>query len=134
MYICPHDLMQVDRDATASGRAAKAYNREPDRCWECYACVKACPRDAVGSRPCTDIAPLGGAVRALSGDDVIAWEIAFRSGGSERFEYPARTTPRGSIDPYRDTAAADIRRIGDAGFFTGHGGYRAGDPDQLINS
>ncbi len=37
MYICPSDIMHLD---TSIG---KAYNIEPDLCWECYACVKTCP-------------------------------------------------------------------------------------------
>jgi|GEM_PF-6402766 len=34
MYICPNDLMILDPEAM------KAYNQEPDQCWECYSCVK----------------------------------------------------------------------------------------------
>ena len=30
MYICPNDLMVLDANAM------KAYNQEPDQCWECY--------------------------------------------------------------------------------------------------
>ena len=30
MYICPNDLMVLDADRM------KAYNSEPDMCWECY--------------------------------------------------------------------------------------------------
>ena len=33
-YICPNDLMTLNRDLM------KAYNQEPDQCWECYNCVK----------------------------------------------------------------------------------------------
>jgi adenylylsulfate reductase subunit B len=132
MHVCPHDLMHLDRDGSVTGHVAKAYNREPGRCWECHACVKACPRGAVGSRPAADIAPLGGDVRPTPGDDAIAWEIAFRNGDGERFEYPVRTLSRGSVDPYGDRPSADLRRIADNGFFAGHGGYRGGDPDELI--
>jgi len=34
LYICPNDLMVLDEDRM------KAYNCEPDMCWECYNCVK----------------------------------------------------------------------------------------------
>ena len=37
MYICPNDLMVLDPNAM------KAYNQEPDQCWECFSCVKICP-------------------------------------------------------------------------------------------
>jgi adenylylsulfate reductase subunit B len=59
MYICPHDLMKLDTERM------KAFNQEPDQCWECMCCVKACPRQA-----------------------------------------PVRTTPVGSIDPYKDKPPA----------------------------
>lgn len=131
-YICPHDLMRIDADGAETGHATQAYNREPARCWECYACIKACPQDAIGSRPAADVAPLGGSVHPGRDDTVIAWDIGFRDGRSERFEYPVRTTPVGSIDPYGGKPAADIRRIADNGFFVGLGGYRSGDPDELV--
>ena len=44
MYICPNDLMVLDVDRM------KAYNSEPDMCWECYNCVKICPTQAVEVR------------------------------------------------------------------------------------
>ena len=36
MYICPNDLMVLNKEEM------KAYNQEPDACWECYSCVKIC--------------------------------------------------------------------------------------------
>jgi len=44
MYICPNDLMVLDVDRM------KAYNSEPDMCWECYNCVKICPTQAIEVR------------------------------------------------------------------------------------
>ena len=41
MYICPHDLMVLDKDKM------KAVNQEPVQCWECYNCVKICPQQAI---------------------------------------------------------------------------------------
>ena len=41
MYICPNDLMILDPEEM------KAYNQEPDACWECYSCVKICPQGAI---------------------------------------------------------------------------------------
>jgi ferredoxin len=41
MYICPNDLMVLDK------ALGKAWNQEPDLCWECYACVKTCPQTAI---------------------------------------------------------------------------------------
>ena len=45
MYICPNDLMILDPEAM------KAYNQEPDQCWECYNCVKICPQGAIEGPP-----------------------------------------------------------------------------------
>jgi len=28
----------------------RAYNIEPNMCWECYSCVKACPQNAIDAR------------------------------------------------------------------------------------
>ena len=39
--ICPSDIMHID---TVTRRA---YNIEPNMCWECYSCVKACPEGAI---------------------------------------------------------------------------------------
>ena len=41
MYICPNDLMVLNV------AEMKAYNQEPDACWECYSCVKICPQGAI---------------------------------------------------------------------------------------
>ena len=94
MYICPHDLMALD-----TGRM-KAYNQEPDQCWECHCCVKACPRHAIEVRAFQDWVPMGGAIVPFRTDQAIAWTIKFRDGEVKRFEFPVRATPVGSIDPY----------------------------------
>lgn len=96
MYICPHDLMKLDI------ARMKAFNQEPDQCWECQACVKACPQQAVEVRSFQDWVPMGGAVIPLRTDNAITWTIKFRDGEVKRFKFPNRTTPVGSIDPYAD--------------------------------
>ena len=55
-YICPNDLMVLNADTM------KAYNREPDMCWECYNCVKICPTQAVDVRGYADFVPMGASV------------------------------------------------------------------------
>jgi adenylylsulfate reductase subunit B len=94
MYICPHDLMALDPERM------KAFNQEPEQCWECQACVKACPNHAVEVRAYQDVVPMGGAVIPVRTDQTITWTIKFRDGEIKQFEYPVRTTPVGSIDPY----------------------------------
>ena len=36
--ICPSDIMHIDTTYR------RAFNIEPNMCWECYSCVKACPQ------------------------------------------------------------------------------------------
>ncbi len=93
-YICPNDLMVLDREAM------KAYNREPDMCWECYSCVKMCPQQAIECRSYIDYSPLGGSVIPLRGTDAIMWTVKYRNGKVLRFKFPIRTTPEGSIQPF----------------------------------
>jgi len=57
-HICPNDLMVLDKESE------KAYNREPEMCWECYNCVKICPTQAVDVRGYADFVPMGASVSA----------------------------------------------------------------------
>ena len=59
MYICPNDLMVLNRDIM------KAHNQEPDQCWECQCCVKICPQKAIDVRGYADFIPLGASVIPL---------------------------------------------------------------------
>ena len=34
--------------------------------------------------------------------DSIMWTVNFRNGNVKRFKFPIRTTPEGSIDPFKD--------------------------------
>ena len=95
MYICPNDLMVLDPDAM------RAYNQEPDACWECYSCVKICPQGAITARPYADFAPLGGTCIPMRSADSIKWTVNFRDGSTKRFKFPIRTTLEGSIEPYK---------------------------------
>ena len=127
MYICPNDLMVLNKDEM------KAYNQEPDACWECYSCVKICPQNAIEARHYADVVPLGGSVQPLRGTDSIMWTIKFRNGNMKRFKFPIRTTAEGSIDPYAGKPSADMSKISEPGFFCQNNGYRAGNPSELIN-
>ncbi len=91
--ICPSDIMHIDTTYR------RAYNIEPNFCWECYACVKACPQHAIDVRGYADFAPLGHSVRVLREEDnnTISWKIRYRDGRVKEFSFPIRTTPWGSI-------------------------------------
>jgi adenylylsulfate reductase subunit B len=112
MYICPNDLMTLDRTL------GKAFNQEPDLCWECYACVKTCPQTAIDMRGYGDVMPMGASLTPLRGTDSIMWTVKFRNGQLKRFKYPIRTTPWGSIDPFGglpDPDPAELKGPGLAG-------------------
>jgi len=91
--ICPSDIMHIDPTYR------RAYNIEPNFCWECYSCVKACPQNAIDVRGYSDFAPLGHSVRVLREEEksIISWKLKFRDGREKNFVSPIRTTPWGSI-------------------------------------
>jgi adenylylsulfate reductase subunit B len=111
MYICPHDLMKLDKDGSETGHAMKAWNQEPEQCWECYSCVKICPQNAIECRHYADVVPLGGSVQPLRGTDSIMWTIKFRNGNIKRFKFPIRTTAEGSIKPFENKPKANMAEI-----------------------
>ncbi len=91
--ICPSDIMHIDETYR------RALNIEPNMCWECYSCVKACPQFAIDCRGYADFAPLGHSVRVRreEGKGMISWKIQFRDGREKDFVSPIRTTSWGSI-------------------------------------
>ena len=92
-YICPNDLMVLDKEKM------KAYNQAPDMCWECMCCVKICPVQAMEVRGYADFVPLGAFVTPLRSTDSIMWTVKFRNGTLKRFKFPIRTTPEGEAVP-----------------------------------
>lgn len=111
MYICPMDLIKLDEDM------GKSYNQEPDLCWECYACVKMCPHQAIEMRGYADVMPMGGMVQPLRGTQSILWNVLFRDGRVKQFRFPIRSTPWGSIDPHPDEAKPEENTLGSQALF-----------------
>jgi adenylylsulfate reductase subunit B len=76
-------------------------NIEPNMCWECYSCVKACPQNAIDNRGYADFAPLGHSVRVRREEEkgTISWRIKFRDGRQKDFVSPITTKPWGSAIP-----------------------------------
>ena len=102
MYICPNDLMVLDPTAM------KAYNQEPDQCWECFSCVKICPTQAVEVRGYADFVPLGSSVMPMLGTEDVMWTCKFRNGLIKRFKFPIRTTPEGAANAYENLKGKDL--------------------------
>ena len=92
-YICPNDLMELNQETS------KAYNREPEMCWECYNCVKICPTQAIEVKGYADFVPLGATVSPMRSTDSIMWTVKFRNGMLKRFKFPTRSTPEGAAVP-----------------------------------
>jgi adenylylsulfate reductase subunit B len=92
-YICPNDLMVLNKDTM------KAYNQAPEMCWECYSCVKICQPQAIEVRGYADFCPLGASVTPMRSTDSIMWTVKFRNGMIKRFKFPTRTTPEGEAVP-----------------------------------
>jgi len=105
--ICPSDIMHIDRTYR------RAYNIEPNFCWECYSCVKACPQHAIDVRGYADFAPLGHKVRVVRDEEKqrVYWKIHYRNGEEKQFAFPIRTTPWGSIKPPSDYDTPDPRAL-----------------------
>ena len=99
--ICPSDIMHIDKTHR------RAYNIEPNMCWECYSCVKACPTHAIDVRGYADFAPLGASVRVRREPEkgTISWKVKFRDGREKDFVSPIRTTKWGSIEDPADYPA-----------------------------
>ena len=93
--ICPSDIMHIDKITR------RAVNIEPNMCWECYSCVKACPQDAIDVRGYADFAPLGHSVRVLREEEkgTISWKVKFRNGHEKNFVSPITTKPWGKHIP-----------------------------------
>jgi len=93
--ICPSDIMHIDPTYR------RAVNIEPNMCWECYSCVKACPQNAIDCRGYADFAPLGHSVRVLREEEkgTISWKIKFRDGRVKNFVSPITTQPWGEKIP-----------------------------------
>ncbi len=94
--ICPSDIMHIDTTYR------RAYNIEPNMCWECYSCVKACPHHAIDVRGYADFAPLGHSVRVIRDEEkgVIAWRIKSRNGETDlNLLAPITTKPWGKHIP-----------------------------------
>ena len=87
--ICPSDIMHIDETIR------RAKNIEPNFCWECYSCVKACPNHAIDVRGYADFAPMGHSVRVRREEEkgTISWRIKFRNGTEKNFVSPITTKP-----------------------------------------
>lgn len=81
VMVCPGDLMAISEEV--GGR--KALHREPWNCWDCMACVKACPRGAVQTRLPFVLSDFGATLRPTVHKDRIDWTLTDPDGKVEEF-------------------------------------------------
>jgi adenylylsulfate reductase, subunit B len=107
-HICPNDLMTLNHETS------KAYNRDPNMCWECFNCVKICPTQAIEVRGYSDFVPMGGTVSPMRSTDNILWTVQFRDPAikPKRFRFPIRRdVMEGQVDAFghSTTATTDLQ-------------------------
>jgi adenylylsulfate reductase, subunit B len=79
---CPGDLMAIDNDT------GKAYIRNPEECWDCMACVKACPYQALETSLPYQLANYKATLKPRVYKDKIVWKLRDINGVEEVFDIP----------------------------------------------
>ena len=83
---CPGDLMILKPD----GKAAIRDNRE---CWDCAACVKVCPSQAIHMQLPTSVVVRGVKLRGRAIKHKTVWRIRLRDGSERAYETPSTGKP-----------------------------------------
>jgi len=78
MRICPGDLFKKDTEN-------KAVIREKKDCWDCAACIKECPRQAIEMYLPTQIGGRGAILQAKKYPHKIVWTLKKANGEEEIF-------------------------------------------------
>ncbi|MDT3699847.1 MAG: ferredoxin family protein [Thermincola sp.] len=78
--VCPGDLLYRDQ---ALNRCAI---RDPRDCWDCAACLKECPRQAIEMTLPVQVGGSGSSLRAHLLKDRIIWTLTRKDGTEEKFE------------------------------------------------
>ena len=86
--MCPGDLMVKDFITN------KAYLRAKEDCWNCYACVKPCPKEAIEMRLSYQIGYFNAKVQPhIISSELIEWECTDTHGNVDRFRIPTKYVP-----------------------------------------
>lgn len=86
--MCPGDLNVKD---FVTG---KAYLRAKEDCWNCYACVKPCPQEAIEMRLSYQLGFFNAKVQPhVISSDTIEWECVDSRGNVEIFRMPTKYIP-----------------------------------------
>src|SRR6188472_3680283 len=79
---CPGDLMFI----SATNKATIIDNRE---CWDCAACIKVCPTQAIGMQLSTSLLAAGGTLHGRAFKHKTVWRITLRDGQEKGYETPS---------------------------------------------
>lgn len=83
---CPGNLMFIKKN----GKATITDNRE---CWDCAACVKVCPTQAIRLRLPPSLVVRGVTLRGRALKHKTVWKIRLRDGDERSYETPSTGKP-----------------------------------------
>jgi adenylylsulfate reductase subunit B len=83
---CPGDLMFIKDNQKAS----ITDNRE---CWDCAACVKVCPTQAISMQLPTSLVVRGATLKGRALKHKTTWSIRLRNGEEHSYETPSTGNP-----------------------------------------
>jgi adenylylsulfate reductase, subunit B len=83
--ICPGDLLSL-------GPNGKSFLREQGECWDCMACVKSCPAQALETRLPFSLADYGASLKPQITPNEIRWICSYPDGRVEEFVVPRTKT------------------------------------------
>lgn len=76
--VCPGDLLYKDHQNVCS-------LRDSGDCWDCAACVKECPRQAIELTLPTQIGGRGASLKARRSGNSLEWKLMYPDGRTEVF-------------------------------------------------
>ncbi len=80
---CPGDLMVL-------GEGRKAYIRDNAECWDCAACVKVCPTQAIHMQLPSAVVVRGVSLRGRAIKHKTMWKLKMRDGSEHTYETPSK--------------------------------------------
>lgn len=88
MTVCPGDLLY--KDNTNHCRV-----RDPRDCWDCAACIKECPRQAIYMKLPVQIGSRGALLKARTQKGKLVWTLINPEGETEIFEIITQSIEEG---------------------------------------
>ena len=83
--VCPGDLLYKDD-------TGKCTLRDPKDCWDCAACLKECPHQAIEMFLSVQVGGRGSTLTAQTKRDMVMWQLRRFDGKQETFKIRVRNT------------------------------------------